>query len=263
MESRDEQDFWEAAHERQEQLLQRLGGLLELPMRQAQLRLLLTSVDPEEACWHMGQILRGALWGRNPHIDAMLACSLWLIQERAQGNFTLFEDLFRAAHTSEREEILHLLRDPPPHRALLEGSRLPEVRLPIERDVSLGERRSMARGSNRVILERLLMDPSELVIQKLLDNPAIQMPDLLVIASRRPTRAEILTSIATHTRWMRQHDVREALVRNPFTPTGISLRLLPTLHSRIINQIKNSGDLHPLLPPFAELLLRLRSKRLS
>lgn len=256
-----EEELWERAQREYQRILNALAGIPELPMRRSLVRESLKGLTPRQACWQIGQFLRGAIWGRTPHIDAMLATSLWLVDERVTAeNFALFHDLFEAAHEDERREVLHLLRDPPPHRQLPPESRLPGVRLPMEREVSLGERRSLARGSNRKFLERLLMDPSELVISKLLDNPALQQQDVMVIASRRPTTPEILTTIATHDRWTRYHDVRETLVRNPYAETGISLRMLPTLHIKIIRQVGASGDLHPLINDFADMLVELREK---
>ena len=253
-----EEQFWEEAHERHEALLSRLGGLLELPMRVGILAEIFTMTTPREAVWHMGQILRGATWGRNPHIDAMLATSIWLLREQFAENFDLFQRFFHAAHEDGREDVLNFFRSPPPHRILPPESKLPEVRLPFDRDITLGERRSLASGSNRRVLERLLLDPSELVIGKLLLNPNLNNQDMLVITSRRPTTPAILQEVASSTRWLRDPTVREALVRNPFGATGIGLKLLPTLHIREIRQLASSGDLHPAITEFAQLLVRLR-----
>ena len=255
-----EERFWDDAHARHDALLTRLSGLMELPMRVGVLSEIFTSTAPREAAWHMGQLMRGAIWGRNPHIDAMLATSIWLLNEQLDQNDALFHDLFLAAHGDGREEVLNFFRNPPPHRELPPESKLPEVRLPFDRDITLGERRSLASGSNRALLDRLLMDPSELVIGKLLKNPNINAQDMLVIVSRRPTTTAILETVARETRWLRNATVREALVRNPYGPTGVGLKLLPTLHIREIRQIASAGDLHPTISDFAKLLVRLRKQ---
>lgn len=259
----DELQLWDEAHMRHEHLLTRLGGIPELPMRMAILRDMLTATAPRETVWHLARLLRGALSGRNPHIDAVHACAFWLIEEQAQQNSELFQDLFMAAHTEDRPEVMNLLRDPLPHMQLPPESRLPEVRLPLERDITLGERRSMARSSNRKLLERLLMDPSELVLDRLLDNPSVQHHDVLLIASRRPTKPELLLTVARRTPWLQQRIIREALVRNPYVHTGIALKLLPTLNIREIRQIALAGDLHPLVAQFAQLLVQLRATLLG
>lgn len=249
---------WAQLQELHDNMLRRIGGLAELPMRRAVVREVFDELPPEQTCWLLGQILRGAVWGRNPHIDAMLACALWLVEAHINEDVRLLAALFEAAHDSGKKELLYLFRNPPPLRVLPPESKLPEVRLPIPREVSLGERRTIAAGGKRMLLDRLLYDPSELVIGKLLDNPSIQEQDVLVIASRRPTIKEIVTCVALHNRWVSFHGVREALARNPFGPTGVALAFLPTLHVKALRQIKTSGDLHPTINEFAELLIQLR-----
>lgn len=251
------------AHDLLERHLMRLAGLIELPMRCALTRELLTQTPLEHLCWCLSQIVRGAIWGQNPHIDAMLALAITLVDELIRGSYALFQQLFEAAHTEQRQELLFLCRDAPPRRALSGKSRLPEVRLPLPRDVSLGERRAMAAGSDRRLLERLLMDPNPLVISKLLDNPALHLQDIIVIASRRPTKVELLSEVATSTRWLQHHNVREALARNPFVQTGVALRLLPTLHIKTVRQIRDSGDLHSGVCQFARLIVEIREWRMA
>ena len=248
---------------RHQRLLGRLTNLPELPMRQAALRQLIVEVSEAEACWHLGQILRGAVRGSATHADAMLTCALWLIEERDQDNWQLFQRLYQHAHAEQRRALLYLLRDPPPHRALGAEARLPEARLPMDRDVTLGERRALASGPRRRLLERLLMDPDPLVIEKLLDNPALRARDVIVIASRRPTTPALIACITRHTGWMQNHQIREAAARNPYAHTGHALRLLPTLAFDVLRQLDSAKDLHPEVNAFAELLVELRERHLA
>ncbi|RME23274.1 MAG: hypothetical protein D6798_13865 [Deltaproteobacteria bacterium] len=96
-------------------------------------------------------------------------------------------------------------------------------------DEPVGVRRGWARGSDRDRLDRLLHDRDWRVIRQLLDNPRIIERDVVKIAAMRPTRPEILELIATHRRWASRYPVRRALALNPYTPTPIVRRLLPTL----------------------------------
>ena len=241
--------------------LRRITALPELPMRRAALGETLNSLDDEEAVWWLDQLVRGALWGRSPEIDAMLACADWLVRLDPDDDYERIQSMYLAAVDAERESVLLLLRDPPPHRGLRVGARLPEVRLPLERDVSIGERRSMARGQDRQLLQRLLLDPSPLVIDKLLENPALTIEDVLIVATRRPTLPELVLMLARKPRWFKEHRVREAIVQNPFAGTGLALKLLPTLHVQTLRRIRNAGDLHPTVHDAAGLLVRLREER--
>lgn len=247
--------------EQYHQSLKRIVALPELSMRRAAVAEAVDSLETDEAVWWMDQLIRGALWGRSPEIDAMLACADWLVRLRLEDDYVRFQSLYEAASLSERTGVLMLLRDPPPHRQLKKGVSLPEVRLPAGREITLGERRSMARGHDRVFLERLLLDPSPLVIRNLLHNPNLRVQDVLTVATRRPSTPELALEVALNTRWFKLHKIREALVQNPYSSTGLSLRLLPTLRVQTLRRIRNAGDLHPAVHDTARMLVELREQR--
>lgn len=238
-----------------------ISTLPELRMRAAKLGETLEELPVDQASWWLDQLVRGAIWGHEPEYDAMLACGYWLIEKRREDDYGLFERLYKQAHKTGREVVLSLLRDPPPHQALPEGKRLPEPRLQIDREVSVGERRQMARQAKRKMIDQLLLDPNPLVVSQVLRNPNVRESDVLQVASRRPNTPEILFEIIQIMRWYKRNRVREALVMNPYNSTGQSLRLLPTLGIQVLRSVKNSRHIHPAVIETAELLVDLREKR--
>lgn len=238
----------------------RLASLPSLAMRAASVRELFEGIDPMEGVWWIDQLLRGTLWGRAPEADALLALSVWLIDAH-DTHYELLKQLFEAAHEDRRQTVMYMLRDAPPHRALAQGSKLPEVRLPMDRDVTLGERRSIATGPKLKLLDRLVDDPNPLVIERLLDNPRIKQAHVVAIAAKRPTLPELLRLVACHTKWVQRLEVREAVVRNPFNTTGVCLKLVPTLGLPVLYQLKHASDIHPGITAFARDLVELREAR--
>jgi hypothetical protein len=190
-----------------------------------------------------------------------MAAARWLVEVGLQDRYSVLQRLFEAAHEEGRETVKFLLREVPPQRELGEGAKLPEVRLPLERNVTLGERRQLALGSSRRLLERLVADPHPMVIERVLMNPLLRPQDVLMIASRRPTTVELLVTVAHHAGWYKVHEVREALVRNPYNHTSIALRLLPTLHIHTLRRIRDATDVHRAVVQMAELLVELREQR--
>ena len=136
-----------------------------------------------------------------------------------------------------------------------------EVRLPMDRNVTMGEKRWFASGNDRRILDRLLLDNEPLVIQKLLLNPLLQTSDVLTIATRRPTKPELLREIVLSEKWIREHEVREALVQNPYIETGMALKLVPTLNAKVLRKLRFATDLHPTVCESAKLYVELREHR--
>lgn len=254
-------DGFDELHEAYSANLHRLSRLPELDMRVAALDEALRQRTAEEAAWWLDQLTRGALWGKSPEIDAMMACALWLIRERIDDDYDLIKSIFQAAHTDGRDGVIAILRDPPPHQALPKGKRLPEPKLDLGRDVTVGEKRQMARGSNRLMIEKLLLDPHPLIVEQILDNPNLREQDVLMISSRRPNTPEILLKITLHKRWYKRREVRHSLVMNPYNSTGVSLKLLPTLGIHKLRQVRNSTHLHPVVIETAGMLVELREER--
>ena len=238
-----------------------LTALPELDMRVASVGRRLHALSPEDAVWWLGQTIRGALWGVQSSMDGMLATSLWLLRTPVEDIYSWCQDVYAVAHAQQRREIMYLLRDAPPFKALGDGARLPEVRLPMNRDVSLGERRQLARTARGDLLDRLLYDPNPLVLENLLENTSLRTERVLIVASRRPTTPELLDTIALHRTWVTHQDLREALVMNPFVRTGVALKFTCTLNLKVLRRVRDSRGLHPSISELAGLLVDLREER--
>lgn len=116
-----------------------------------------------------------------------------------------------------------------------------------ERTITLGERVSWARRPDRALLERLLFDPSERVIARLLDNPKVTEDDVLRIASRRPNLPSSLAVVFAHPRWGQRTEVQLALILNPHTPLRIACGLIGMVDIRRARDIAKQPAAHPLV----------------
>jgi hypothetical protein len=94
------------------------------------------------------------------------------------------------------------------------------------RELTVGERRSLARSPQRRVLEKLLRDPHPLVLQQLLVNPRLTEDDVVRLAARRPLHRAIVATLAESPRWLRRPRVRLTLLLNPGTPEPVSMPLL-------------------------------------
>jgi len=111
------------------------------------------------------------------------------------------------------------------------------------RPLTLGERKQLARGGRRDLLERLLRDPDPSVIRLLLDNPKLTEPDVVLIAARRPTHPEIQREIFAARRWIARYRVKRTLVLNPYTPTDLAVRLLGFLTASDLAEVAADAEL--------------------
>lgn len=136
--------------------------------------------------------------------------------------------------------------------------RVPAAMLSLGRALTLGERKSLARRQDRLMLDRLLRDPHPAVIVNLLRNPRITEDDVVRLAARRPTFSDIQLEIAKNARFSTSPRVRLALVRNPFTPTGVSVPLLPLLFRHELGTIAHASELSNAVRGAAVDLLKRR-----
>lgn len=128
------------------------------------------------------------------------------------------------------------------------------------RELSVGERRTMARTPNRSWFDKLLRDPHPLVIRQLLENPRLTEDDIVRLAARRPPNIEALRSIA-RTDWLLRSRVRMALIHNPGTPSAIAVPLLAVCTRPELREVRTSSECSEVLREVAEELLVLRSVR--
>lgn len=122
-----------------------------------------------------------------------------------------------------------------------EKAQIPLAQL-LARPVTLGERKSLARGQKRAVLDRVLRDPSPEVIRLVLANPAITESDVVRLVARRPGHPQVLREVFIALRWVARIDVRIALVKNPSTPTDLALALVRVVPRPHLEELASLAD---------------------
>lgn len=170
-------------------------------------------------------------------------------------------ELLQILRTQARE--LHLLalgrvvrRAPKSVLELREDARVPDYG--TGRELTLGERRSLARRPNRRAFDKLLSDPHPMVIHQLLSNPKLTEDDVIRIAARRPGRPETLRAVAGSPKWMSRSRVRLSLILNPRTPPEIAMPLLAVCKRTELRDVIGSSEANRVLRATA---LELYAKR--
>ncbi len=240
-------------------ILRRVDALPELGMQVGGLSSLLLSSAPNDGAFVLDQIVRGAINSDPRSSAAMLSVTALLLGMGQEGREAWDEALgriYEASAQEGRDLVTYLFLDLPPHRVLENRKSLQGPR--FERDVSLGERKQMARGVDRGVIDRLLLDLDPSVLQKLCANPRIREQDILKVCTRRPNMPEALEEIVRSHRWLINGNVRFAVLCNPYAATGLGLKMLPTLRTQEIRDVARALDLHPAISQTAGRLLSLR-----
>ncbi len=213
---------------RVEELRRKLAAMADASVRVDYLRSVLGQGEAGELADLLQAAAEAADAGVPGYADTLLFLGVALAPARLE---PLRRSLARAAiargHGLARSLLVPESRVDSPRN---EGADRPPRVAPGVRPPTLGERKSLARGSSRTTLDRVLLDPHPDVIRILLANPLLREIDVLRLAAKRPVAAEVLREILTHERWFTRYGVRHALVQNPWLPTDLGLLLVRQLH---------------------------------
>ncbi len=166
--------------------------------------------------------------------------------------------VYELATDRGRGEVARMLLSPeaPAHRVVdrsflaKENEKMP--------DESLGWRKKLARGTDRMKIDRLLFDRNPQVVRLLMDNPRIIERDVIRIAAMRPTNPANLAEVFRHPRWVKRYRVKVALACNPYTPIDIALSCVPHMMRQHLQYIAGNGKIHTSVRDAATRLLELR-----
>lgn len=123
------------------------------------------------------------------------------------------------------------------------------------------QRMRLAAKASRTERAILVRDTSPQVLLGLLGNPRLDGEDVLHIVRSTHANALILTRIAEDRRWSQNPEVRNAVVRNPKTPTPLALRLLETLRTPDLQVLAKIGQSKEVLRRAAVRLYLKRMQR--
>jgi hypothetical protein len=167
-------------------------------------------------------------------------------------------EVYTLARRNDYQDVIRLLGRFPPQRSAGESDDEEPLEDPVLKEVTLGARKSLARTRDRDLINRLCHDQNPAVIENLLQNPHLTLKEVIRIASKRPTNAQVLWIVYRNLRWINYYSVKKTLVNNPYSPPQISLSLIHFLLEQDLEDVAESDLLHPRLRESAEGILRER-----
>jgi hypothetical protein len=171
---------------------------------------------------------------------------------------TKMAEVYVLAQDKDYGEVVRLLKVAPAARSLGAEEELDED--PVLKEMTLGAKRQNARTRNRDLIDRLCNDQDPMVIQHLLHNPVVTIREVVKIAAKRPTGAQVLWVIYRDARWVNHYVVKKALVNNPYTPTPIALSLIHFLLEQDLEDVAENMLLHQLVRDQAVELIMMKRK---
>jgi hypothetical protein len=119
-----------------------------------------------------------------------------------------------------------------------------DERTALQKIAAMSPAQRLARAMKGTREERaiLVRDPNRIVAVAVLSSPKISEAEVESIAKMANVSEEILRIIG-HTRvWLKKYTIVSALARNPKTPLGVSLTLLPRLLEREVKALSTDRN---------------------
>jgi hypothetical protein len=167
------------------------------------------------------------------------------------------DEIVNRARETGYHEILRLFSPRHPESEKLVPGDL-EVPAGLEY-LTLGEKKSLAKGRRTLLWEKLLFDPDPSVMRNILQNPRLTELEVIRIASRRLVPGAVLRVIFDNNRWINRYRVKRTLIFNPNTPVEVSRNLLGYMLRPDLEEI--SQDLSLNLQVREEAALMLEKKK--
>jgi hypothetical protein len=198
----------------------------------------LAELSPSDAVALIGALIRGADRRSDPEAAALegLLRAVRDLLDPSQG-----EAIFQAA--SDDSEVQALFARTLPARNFDH-----DREEWIDREMrarTLGERRALARTHDRDLLARLATDPDPTVVKHVLQNARCTEREVLLAASRRPQRAEVLEEIFRSRRWSSNRRVRRSLALNPYSPPALASAALALLTAPDLREVAADQTISP------------------
>ncbi len=234
--------------------LRALASLDTVEVRLARWAETLRVLDPGEAARLLDDAVRGAARREPDALRAYLPLlDLPALSEHAGAG--RLAEVLEAARASDRDGCLLLLEYPGAAR-----QQAPEKPAsdPLLAGVSLGHRKTAARGLRGSLLERILKDPDPRVAAEVVRNPRLRESEVLAIASRRPCPPAVFDSIVRTAGWVTRPAIQRAIAFNPYAPPRLASALCVLLASPDLAAVSNDEGLHPGVRDGALQVLRWR-----
>lgn len=121
----------------------------------------------------------------------------------------------------------------------------------------------LALKGNKEARGILIKDSNKMVCTSVLKNPRISEGEVATIAGSKSAIEDLLRLIGANNQWMRNYQIKLALINNPKCPAGISAKILPQLFDKDLNALAKSKGIPGALRQNAERLKRARAQKKS
>ncbi|MGD8776187.1 MAG: hypothetical protein PVH57_09010 [Syntrophobacterales bacterium] len=165
----------------------------------------------------------------------------------------LFEELVAAAKRSAAK--LEAGRPDPLSEKTPREEKKTKSRYQEIKDMSVPEKIQLAMTGDKEARNILIKDSNKQVQEAVLNSPRITEMEIAAVANSRNVGDELLRKISMNRDWMKNYQVRVALVNNPKTPLTIGLKIVGTLMMADLKRLAKSKGVSNVLVGAAQRIV--------
>ncbi len=124
--------------------------------------------------------------------------------------------------------------------------------------LTVPQRLRLALFGNQMVRNLLIHDSNKSVALGVLRNPKLQENEVLAFAQMKNISEDILQAISRDKNWIKNYQIKHALVSNAKAPLAVSIRFLDHLHDRDLQNLARSRNVSSVLAKSAGRALTKR-----
>lgn len=129
------------------------------------------------------------------------------------------------------------------------------------RQMSVSEKVRLAVIGDAAARSILVRDPNRLVCSAAISSPSMTAPEAAAIAHSKEVSEDVLRRISNRKEWTKSYEVKRALVFNPKTPIGLSMKFLGHLRPNDLKGLSRSRGVPGALKTAAKHRLAKKGNR--
>lgn len=131
----------------------------------------------------------------------------------------------------------------------------------IASELGISEKIKMALTGDKEWRRIFLKDTNKLVCAAAIKNPRITDGEVLAVAKNKSSNDELIRLICMNREWVKNYEIKKALVVHPKTPLPKALRFMEILGNRDLKHLAKSRGISPILVNNARRMLLAKEKK--
>ncbi len=122
-------------------------------------------------------------------------------------------------------------------------------------EMGISEKIKMALTGDKEWRKILVKDANKLVSAGVLKNPRMSEPEVLTLLKSGVQNDEIMRLICANKEWVKNYQIRKALIENPKTPLANALRYLSTMNEKDVASYAKSRNISSVVATQAKRMI--------